>query len=142
MEDPTIISSGEILHTFAQLLGHTEEFLKIAVPAFVGLISGAVGSLIAPWVNWGIEKQRSKAEARRRFIADARAELQHNPDKEKFRESVLYSRLRPHLSERTSKEIESDTVTVQVSGRGAGADNYIPRVLDDILKLETKWDLL
>ena len=53
MEDPTIISSGEILHTFAQLLGHMEEFLKIAVPAFVGLISGAVGSLIAPWVNWG-----------------------------------------------------------------------------------------
>lgn len=119
-----------------------EEFLKIAVPAFVGLVSGAVGSLIAPWVNWGIEKRRAKLEARRRFIADARAELQHNPDKKKFRESVLYSRLRPHLSERTSKEIESDTVTVQMGGRGGGTNNFIPRVLDDIRELETKWKLL
>jgi len=119
-----------------------EEFLKIAVPAFVGLVSGAIGSLIAPWINWGIEKRRSKLDDRRRFIADARAELQHNPDKKKFRESVLYSRLRSHLSERTSKEIESDAVTVQVGGRGSGANNFIPRVLDDIRVLEAKWDLL
>jgi hypothetical protein len=119
-----------------------EEFLKIAVPAFVGLVSGAIGSLIAPWINWGIEKRRSKLEAQRRFIADARAELQHNPDKKKFRESVLYSRLRPHLSERTSKEIESDAVTVQTGGRGSGANNFIPHVLDDIRTLEAKWDLL
>jgi hypothetical protein len=31
---------GEIQNIY-QLLGHMEEFLKIAVPAFVGLISGA-----------------------------------------------------------------------------------------------------
>jgi hypothetical protein len=119
-----------------------EEFSKIAVPAFVGLVSGAVGSVIAPWVNWGIEKRRSRLEARRRFIADARAELQHNPDKKKFRESVLYSRLRPHLSERTNREIESDTVTVQTGGRGSGVNNFIPQVLDGILKLEARWKLL
>ena len=119
-----------------------EEFLKIAVPALIGLVSGAIGSLIAPWINWGVEKRRTKLEARRRFIADARAELQHNTDKEKFRDSVLYSRLRPHLSERNSKEIESDTITLQKGGRGADANNYIPRVLDDIRALEAEWDLL
>lgn len=123
-------------------LGNMEEFLKIVIPAFVGLVSGAIGSLIAPWVNWGIEKKRANLEARRRFIADARAELQHNPDKEKFRDSVLYSRLRPHLSEHTSKEIESDTITIQDGGRGGGVNNYIPQVLDEIRELESKWRLL
>ena len=32
------------------------ELSKLIIPAIAGLISGAIGSLIAPWVNWG-EKQ-------------------------------------------------------------------------------------
>jgi hypothetical protein len=80
-----------------------DEFLRFAIPAVVGLITGAMGSLIAPWVSWGIEKRRSKVEARRRSIADARAELQHKPENKAFRESLLYSRLRPHLSEGTRR---------------------------------------
>lgn len=36
-----------------------EAFLKIFVPAFIGLISGAIGSIIAPWIHWGIEKNVS-----------------------------------------------------------------------------------
>ena len=119
-----------------------EEFLKFVIPAVVGLVSGLIGSLIAPWVNWGIEKRRVNMEARRRFIADARAELQHNPDKEKFRDSVLYSRLHPHLSDQTSQEIESDAMIVKVGGRANGINNFIPQVLDDIRKLEAKWNLL
>jgi hypothetical protein len=118
----------------------------ISSPGFIGavagLITGTLASLVAPWSQWGVEKRRARLEGRRRFIADARAELQRKPDKETFRESVLYSRMRPHLSERTSKEIESDTITVQVGGRGGGANNFIPQVLDDIRELEAKWKLL
>ena len=29
------------------------ELSKLIIPAIAGLISGAIGSLIAPWVNWG-----------------------------------------------------------------------------------------
>jgi hypothetical protein len=119
-----------------------EAFFQFGVPALIGLVSGVIGSLIAPWVNWGIEKRRARLEARRRFIADARAELQHGPEKKQFRESVLYSRLLPHLSDRTIKQLMSDAITIQSGGRGAGVNNYIPQVLDDVRDLEAKWKLL
>jgi len=85
-----------------------EEFLKFAIPAFTGLIAGAIGSIVAPWVQWGIEKRK----------------------------------LRPFLSERTREEIESDTITVQLSGRGSGTNNYKPHVLDELRTLASKWKLL
>jgi len=119
-----------------------EALLKIAIPALVGLIAGTIGSLIAPWVNWGIEKRKLRLNAQREFVATARRELQARLEKEKFRESIIYSQLRPFLSERTWKEIESDTITIQRGGRGSGANNYLPRVLDDLHALEQKWGLL
>ena len=119
-----------------------EEFMKIAIPALTGLIAGTIGSLIAPWVNWGIEKRKLRLTARREFIAAARRSLDVGSDKNEFRESAIYSQLRPFLSERTRKEIESDTITIQMGGRGSGADNYRPHVLDELHTLENKWKLL
>jgi hypothetical protein len=87
-----------------------EEFLKIAIPALAGLIAGAIGSLIAPWIHWGIEKKKIRHTARREFISAARRALEADTGKHEFRESTIYSQLRPFLSERTRKEIESDTV--------------------------------
>jgi len=117
-----------------------EEFLKIAIPAFTGLIAGAIGSIVAPWVNWGIEKRKLRLSARREFITTARCSLEAGADKSAFRESAI-SQLRPFLSERTRKEIESDTITVQLGGRGSGANNYKPHVLDELHTLESKWKL-
>jgi hypothetical protein len=34
----------------------------------VGLITGAIGSLIAPWVNWNIDKRRQKNKRRIELI--------------------------------------------------------------------------
>lgn len=119
-----------------------DEILKIALPAFIGLIAGAIGSLIAPWINWGIEIRRLRLQARREMIAAARSELQAGLDKEEFRESSIYSQLRPFLSERISQDIESDSVVVQSEGRGRGVNNYIPDVLDVLNNLEEKWKLL
>lgn len=118
------------------------EFLKIAIPALTGLLAGVIGSLIAPWIHWGIEKRKLRLRARREFIAAARRSLEAGLDKDEFRESAIYSQLRPFLSERTRKEIESDTITIQMGSRGAGADNYRPHVLDELHTLEKKWKLL
>jgi hypothetical protein len=123
-----------------------EEFLKHAVPAFIGLLAGVVGSLIAPWVNWGIEKRKLRLNARRDVIAAARQMINRGSDKFEFRESTSYSRLRPFLSDRTKKEIESDKITVQLSGRGSGehsgARHYARLTLDDLQNLEKQWGLL
>lgn len=122
------------------------EFLKNALPAFSGFIAGAIASLVAPWINWGIEKRKMRLEARREFISVARRDVTKGSDKFKFREGTIYSRLRPYLSERTRKEIESDKITIQMSGRGSGEysgpRHYARLVLDDIQALEKKWKLL
>jgi hypothetical protein len=40
-----------------------EEFIKVAIPTLIGLITGTIGSLIAPWVSWGIEKRKLRLAA-------------------------------------------------------------------------------
>ncbi|HMN55734.1 MAG TPA: hypothetical protein PKE15_00685 [Ottowia sp.] len=117
--------------------------IQYVIPALIGLVAGLIGSLIAPWVHWGIEKRRTLLESRRSLITSARIEMSAPvPPRERFREKPIYSRIRPHLSEETIKIIESDTIFIQQGGRGDGANNYSARVLDDILELEKKWKLL
>ena len=116
--------------------------LQYIVPAILGLIGGLAASLIAPWVNWGIEKKRMLLESRREMIRSARTYLAApTPPRERFRETAIYSRIRPHLSKETIELIESEDVFVQPDGRGAGANNYRTQVLDDLEKLERKWSL-
>lgn len=101
-----------------------------------------IGSLIAPWVSWGIEKRKLKLAARREFVASAREAVKAIDDKNDFREHAIYSQLRPFLSERTRVFLETDTITIQDGGRGGGVNNYKPQVFDDLHSLERKWDLL
>lgn len=123
-----------------------QDFLRSALPAFLGFVAGVVGSLIAPWVHWGVEKRKLRLVARRELIDKARRVIAVGSDKMKFREGATYSRIRPFLSERTRKEIESDKLTVQLSGRGggeySGPRHYVRLALDDLRVLEQKWKLL
>ena len=119
-----------------------DEFLKIAIPAIVGLLSGAVGSLIAPWVSWGIEKKRALLVARRDFLKECRELVHQAASREAFRESHVYARVRPLLSPKTVESIETETIIVQIEGRGGGVNNYAPAVLDDITRIEREWGLL
>src|SRR5215203_734611 len=34
--------------------------IQYVVPAVLGLVAGVIGSLIAPWVQWAIEKRRDR----------------------------------------------------------------------------------
>lgn len=121
---------------------HMDDLLKILIPAFFGLVAGIVGSLIAPWVNWGIEKRKLKLAARREFIALARKTVQVTDSKNKFREHAIYSQLRAFLLKSTRELIESDAITIQTGGRCGGVNNYKPQVFDDLHTLEKKWGLL
>jgi tetrahydromethanopterin S-methyltransferase subunit E len=40
--------------------------------AIIGFVAGAVGSLIAPWVNWGIEQRKQRRASRNALINNAR----------------------------------------------------------------------
>lgn len=114
--------------------------LQYVVPALIGLFAGAIGSLIAPWVNWGIKKRELKLHARREFILFARNAVREIDDRALYRQHVTYSQLRPFLSPRSIELVESDEATPQSGGRGGVS--YKPLVYDDIHALEKKWGLL
>ena len=119
-----------------------DEFLKIAVSSGFGLVSGGIGSLIAPWVDWGVEKKRILLTARRDFLKECREQVHKALSREAFRDSHIYARLRPLLSPKTLKMIETETITIQTGGRGGGVNNYAPAILDDIARIEREWGLL
>ncbi len=58
--------------------------LTALIAAVVGLLSGAVGSLLAPWANWGVEKRRKRFDARHEIISRGRQAVarvvQHRDD--------------------------------------------------------------
>ncbi len=42
-----------------------ENIITAIIAAIAGLLAGLVGSVLAPWVNWGIEKRKERLANRR-----------------------------------------------------------------------------
>ena len=91
-------------------------------------------------------KDKEKNQARRVLIDEFRTYLNEREfSRSEFAETVLYSRLRPYLTTELIQEIERDTnhLTIRMgSSRGCGVDNYKSEILDQLVELERKWDLL
>jgi hypothetical protein len=122
---------------------------EIAIPAVAGLISGAMGSLFAPWANWGVEKKRLQQTARAKLLDEVRAVLLSPPPSEEFRQLPIYSRIRPYLSDDAKKAVDGtfhglgeEGVIIVTGGRHAGVNPYAQRVLDELTCLEKKWALI
>jgi len=124
---------------------------NILIPAITGLISGVIGSLVAPWAQWGIEKKRRRFDARFALVAEVRELLSDPPTNQEFRILPLYSKLRPHLSPKARKAVEGEydgrsqgetILIIEGNGRHSGVNPYAQQVLDELAKLESKWGLL
>jgi len=117
------------------------------ITAVKRLISRAVGSLIAPWVHWGIEKRRGKLVRRQRIIDDCRSALSE-PDFSVFvfRETPAYAAIRQYLSEKVRTQTESASGTrvyVAAIGAGRGEGNLHRTTLaDEIARIEKEWELV
>lgn len=122
------------------------DWTQILISAITGLISGTLASLVAPWVNWGVERRRGRLNTRQSLLADARSTLIfHEYDNEAFRDTAEYSRLKPYLSQKIISLIEShdnSNLAVVMKGRHAGANNLKNLILDEISNLERKWKLI
>ena len=113
---------------------------QVVIPAFFGLVSSAIASLVAPWVNWRIEQKREKLAYKKEMIRRWREFLNDRDyDGTQFSGSVIYSEIRPHLSSETLQSIESNRITIRL---GRGGDVIRSLVLDDIVRLEKEWDLI
>lgn len=114
--------------------------VTIAVIAGVfGLIGGVVGSLVAPWVQWGIEKKRFKLHRRLKYIRAWRQFIGSNEfNQAAFRETTTYKTLRPHLSRELIEMIEDDRVYTSFTG----GDPIRSGLLDQITRIERDWGLV
>jgi hypothetical protein len=122
--------------------------LEYVLPAVLALIGGLVGSLIAPIVQWSIEKRRGKAGYRREMIQRWRKAIEHHdfhkrwqkPD-QPFAGTAEYAELRHHIDREFTRALDAgDTIFVAVGGRGPIEERT--RLLDAIADLERKWGLL
>jgi hypothetical protein len=102
----------------------------------VGLIAGGVGSLVAPWVHWGLEKRREKLRRRRALIDNTRAFFSGPVlTRKNYRDSFVCTAIRPYLSKEVRDNIGAHNTT--------GGEQLIKeRVLQELMALERKWKLI
>jgi hypothetical protein len=113
------------------------------ITALIALIGGAIGSLIAPWVHWSIEKRKLKLEYRRKLICEWRESVDSFEwDEDCFGSSSTYAAMRPHMTEQARKIFETPR-TVFVSPEDSRGQNMQKRVaVDEISRIEMKWGLV
>jgi hypothetical protein len=100
-----------------------------------GLITGAVGSLIAPWVQWGIEKRRKRMDNRRVLLYDVRKLLDGKPlRRNEYRESKEYGAIAAYLSKSLKDRVE------QRNTHG-GEELIRDDMHKELCELEKKWGL-
>ena len=107
-----------------------------------GVVIGTIGTLILPWVKWGLEKIRLRHDERKRFIADIRnivedQDFSHEP----LIDNSIYFKLKPHLDKQLIEDIEFRGIaTAIILGRPSIEIKY--RLLDAISKLEREWGII
>jgi len=109
----------------------------------VGLVTGAIGSLIAPWVQWGVEKRRKKLERRVVLIQRWREIISNDTfERRNLLNDPAYGPLRDLLIEDVRKEIErpSNHITVVLDSPTNSHDRDI--VLREIARIERSWGLI
>lgn len=121
-----------------------QDVVTALMAGVVGLVTGAIGSLIAPWINWGIEKRRKQhgnraklIETWRDIIAGPRFERDHmigHPS---------YGALKPLLSVKAIEQLhrpESSHIVV----RGGAGPGYADRSLlqQEIARIKREWGLV
>jgi hypothetical protein len=148
----------------------SDPFAIALVGAIGGLISGVAASLIAPWVHWGVEKRRSRTDARRDLIQQARKAVLEAHDvwdrntqdlaegkvelKKAYPKALTYmdmlmiderfQKARPHLTDPVLNGLAQARL-LSLEDRGAPLGS-MPKpfagVLDDLARLEAKWELI
>jgi hypothetical protein len=130
------------------------ELSKVIISAIAGLISGVIGSLVAPWINWRIENKKLTRKSREDLIRSAREALEKDDlSNNEFRHLPIYSRIKPYLSEQAVKAVEGEFSNdgplsreavriVLGDGRNSGLNPFKNKVLDELTLLEKKWGLI
>jgi len=123
-------------------------FATKILPSFLGLLAGVLGAIFTPWMKWEIEKKKETRAARRKKINSWRSYVDKHSNWNSFRDTSVFSELKPFLSERMVKELDpysfdkTNTPTIHLRSP-IGRDDLKMRLLDEITSIEKeKWKLL
>lgn len=115
------------------------------LPAILGFVAGAIGSLVAPWVNWGIEKRREKRKRRQELVDSWCQYIENEFEWSSFRNTAMFSQMKPYLSEKMVKELDpveaGEKPTIHLRSP-IGEDTLTKRLLDEIAAVEKRWNLI
>ena len=126
----------------------SELFATKILPPFLGLLAGVLGGIFSPWIKWEIEKKKEKRAAKRKKIDSWRSYVDKNFNWDSFRDTSVFSEMKPFLSEKMVKELDpysfDKTKTPVLHLRSPiGRDDLKMRLLDEITAIEKeKWKLL
>jgi hypothetical protein len=118
------------------------KLLNILLPIF----TAALGVWVGQFIKWNFEKRKLRYEERKLFIAKVREYL-HNSStwsRKDFKQTALYTQLRPHLSKKLLEKIDAPLNTIHMNSVGSAVDINIEWVelFHEVSALEKKWGLL
>jgi len=127
----------------------SDTLLAAIVGAVAGIITGSIGSLFAPWANYGVEKRKQRLAHRRELVAKWRimlSRLINDPEPGVILGRALlqetdYMSLKPHLSTFIIERIKSATRSTERVGGPISTDIY-RHLIEEVNKIEKKWKLV
>ncbi|TNZ03594.1 MULTISPECIES: hypothetical protein [Vibrio] len=118
--------------------------LDNVIAAVLGLISGVIGSLIAPWVHWGIEKRQTRRAARYELMHEARAYVMSKQfGIVQYTKKDHYYTLRQEFSKKAVARFD-ELLDQTTKGQNVASNRESARqiVLKEICRTEKKWFLI
>lgn len=116
---------------------------SLGVAAFTGFVTGGLGSLVAPWATWGVEKQRQRLAKRQKLMDRARLWTGYPPCATgEFRRHEMYPMLRPYLDSALVASIEGAPDASQRDDENTVDAEFKDALLRDIARIEREWKLV
>lgn len=117
--------------------------MEIIIPAIAGLISGTIASLIAPWVTWGIEKQKLKREYQIKLVSEWKnIILRSDFERGLILGDPSYGTLSSLLSKEVKAKLERPSNQISVMMNSAVNDHDKIMLIHEIGRIEREWDLV
>jgi len=133
-----------VVDSLLQALGEASQgWLGSVITAVIGFLGGVVGSVVAPWSHWGVEKRRRRQNRRRELLKAVReaTEQEKSDNLPGFVNTSTYSAIRPYLSPEAIESLETIDIIGNV-GHPRRPMSHKRIVLDEVTRLEQEWKLI
>lgn len=110
----------------------------------IAFISGAAGSLLAPWIHWGIEKRRDKRTARKDLINKTREHISSKSFSSfQFSQETYFIQLKPYFEEKVIEWIDNfDDYYREVDDNSTLHEDLKIEILKQLQRIEKKWGMI